>query len=1011
MAGDADRPDPLGARLAAAKAPQDDPIGRGIEARVRKALLDEDSPPPAIGRFRIDARLGSGGMGVVYAAHDPTLDRPVALKVLHATGDAARKRVLHEARALARLSHENVIGVYEAEALGDDVYIAMERVDGASLRDYLRAESRGVAAIVRLFAQAGSGLAAAHAAGMVHGDFKPENALVDASGRVKVVDFGLARAGDGPADGGDAPAADPTVSRTGSLAGTPAYMAPEQLAGEPVGAAADQFALCVALWEAVHGQRPFAGDTAAELGRCVRAGELREPRRRGAAPAWLDRALRRGLRVDPGERFSSMTALVDELTADRGARRRRWLAAAAGAALLAAGGAIAVAVVGRGGASPCDAGPSRFAEVWNGERANAVRASFGATGRTHAANVADRVIAELDAYGASWTAMHRDACEATHVRREQSGAALDLRMRCLDRRRGEVRALVDLVTGDVDPTALGDAVTAVYALPDVAACADVDALAELVPPPEDAELRARVDALRARLDEIDALRKLGRVDKALELARAADGDAAPMPYAPVRAEAAYRLSQSLLDAGDAAAAEDALRRAVEAGTAARDDALVARSWIDLIYAVGYDGARTDEGLALAERAELALTRAGNDDVLRAALASHLGSVLQRAGRFDEALARYEQALALRDRALAPGDPVHGLTRLNIGTIHWALGDTVTARARFESARDALIASLGAEHPAVAMALNNIALTYEDEGKYADAQRVHREALAVRIAALGDGHPDTAGSLLNLGSVLEAEGDLDAARDHYRRALAAFEAAYGAADHPDIALAMNNVANAAQSAGELSEARKLHEAALAMRTRLHGPDHPDVGMSAENLGNVARSERNFDEAIELHERAVAITVAAFGAEHPDAGSTEYNLGATLRAAGRCGDARAHFERSVAGFAQLEGDPMVAYPLTGLGECALDEGRPARAIEPLERALALRAAAETPAAVTAGTQFALARALWPPRRDRDRATHLAADARAAYAAAGDRYADELAAVDAWAAATGVAVSQTY
>jgi serine/threonine protein kinase len=208
MAGDADRPDPLGARLAAAKAPQDDPIGRGIEARVRKALLDEDSPPPAIGRFRIDARLGSGGMGVVYAAHDPTLDRPVALKVLHATGDAARKRVLHEARALARLSHENVVGVYEAEALGDDVYIAMERVDGASLRDYLRAESRGVAAIVRLFAQAGSGLAAAHAAGMVHGDFKPENALVDASGRVKVVDFGLARAGDGPADGGDAPAAD-----------------------------------------------------------------------------------------------------------------------------------------------------------------------------------------------------------------------------------------------------------------------------------------------------------------------------------------------------------------------------------------------------------------------------------------------------------------------------------------------------------------------------------------------------------------------------------------------------------------------------------------------------------------------------------------------------------------------------------------------------------------------------------------------------------------------------------
>lgn len=302
----------------------------------------------SIGRYRLKSELGAGAMGVVYLAEDPQLHRTVALKI-HRRQDAAdADRLLREARSLARLSHPNVIVVHEVDTFEGNVFMAMEFVDGGSLRSWLEEKERATEEILDVFTQAARGLAVAHAAGIVHRDFKPDNVLVGRDGRVRVVDFGLARevlfeslevsraATDPFAITQENPA---TLTRTGTLVGTPAYMAPEQWAGRRADARSDQFAFAVALFEALYGQRPFVGDTFAVLSRAVGSGEIVVPRHTRRIPKPMARALLRALRTDPKERFPSMDALSRALTEkERPAKR---LAIGVGIALLCGIGGVA----------------------------------------------------------------------------------------------------------------------------------------------------------------------------------------------------------------------------------------------------------------------------------------------------------------------------------------------------------------------------------------------------------------------------------------------------------------------------------------------------------------------------------------------------------------------------------------------------------------------------------------------------------------------------------------------
>jgi hypothetical protein len=279
-----------------------------------------------VGRYVIGELLGAGGMGEVYAADDPELARRVAVKLLRKDLRAAigEARLQREAQAMARISHENVIAVYDVGTHEDQVFVAMELVTGQSLRGWLKERPRTIAEIVPVFAAAGRGLAAAHAAGFVHRDFKPDNVLVGRDGRVRVTDFGLARA-DGrheqPPRGAAlaSPAIDEPLTMSGAVVGTPAYMAPEQHAGANVDARSDQFGFCVALYEALYDERPFAGKNLAELAREVGAGNVRPPGKgKGRrVPASLRAIVLRGLAVRPGDRFATMDELVAALGRDR----------------------------------------------------------------------------------------------------------------------------------------------------------------------------------------------------------------------------------------------------------------------------------------------------------------------------------------------------------------------------------------------------------------------------------------------------------------------------------------------------------------------------------------------------------------------------------------------------------------------------------------------------------------------------------------------------------------------
>jgi len=310
---------------------------------------EELKPGSPLGRYVVRERLGAGGMGVVYEAYDPELNRKIAIKLVRpgASGSISasegRARLMREAQAMAQLSHPNVIAVHDVGTFGDQVFIAMEYVEGRTLTHWLAEQKRPWRAIVNMFVHTGRGLAAAHAAGILHRDFKPDNVLVGKDGRPRVLDFGLARAlfgepekgalddelakadADGPSN--LAPLA-VVLTRPGRLMGTPAYMAPEQLMGERVDEKADQYSFCAALFQGLYGILPFNPDNFGALLEQIRLRKVNEVPNSNSVPPSVHRALLRGLSPNPVDRFSSMEALLEKLERQRAVPRRQKLTVA-----------------------------------------------------------------------------------------------------------------------------------------------------------------------------------------------------------------------------------------------------------------------------------------------------------------------------------------------------------------------------------------------------------------------------------------------------------------------------------------------------------------------------------------------------------------------------------------------------------------------------------------------------------------------------------------------------------
>jgi len=831
-------------------------LAEAIEpARVFAELFQHAAEPQQLGRYAVLGTLGQGGMGVVLRAYDRELDRPVALKVLRRElGKHHTIRLRREAQAMAKLSHPNVVQVYEVGEIDGQTFVAMELVKGKTPHEWLQQAPRpDWRACVRLFVQLGAGLAAAHDRGLVHRDFKPGNAIIDDKGRARVLDFGLARqAGDdgGGDDGGDdeptsvshrtQPAEhepvplEVSITTTGAVLGTPAYMPPEQMAGARADARSDQFSFCVSLFEAVYGERPFEGSSMAALMVSMKRGTVRSPPKRSKVPAALRKALLRGLAIDPAKRWPSMVALLEQLRSLVDPRRGRWLALAVGVGLLAIGGGLGVDRF-AAWASRCSGARAQLDGIWDEARKREVQAAILGTELAYAPGTWERVEQRLDEHTDAWIDQHTEVCEATAVRGEQSEEVQALRMGCLHERRSHVRATVD-VLARADAEVAEHAVQAVASLPGLSRCADVDALRAEVPPPEDPAVAEQVNALRERLIAAKAKEKAGKPLEGLAVAEAVVTEAKTLDYEPLMARAWLLQGALQANTGDYEGALATLRPAYDAAVARRMTSEAADAAITLVYILGYELARHDEARRWAEHAD-PLSRADGTDHARAGYVSILGAVAASEGKYDEARGYFERALAILEEALEP--------------------DLLT----------------------IARPLTNLGNVAELQGRFDEARDIHQRVLAIFEKALGPDHPHVAGVLNNLGNVAESQGKLDEARDFLERALAIDEKALGP-DHPDVANPLNNLGNVVYSQGKLDEARDLYQRALAIREKALGPDHPQVASLLGNLGNLAEAQGKLDEARDLHVRALAIYEKAVAPDHPSVAYPLCGLGRVL-----------------------------------------------------------------------------------------------------------------------------------
>ena len=829
-----------------------------------------------IGRYVILDRVGAGGMGVVYKAYDPELDRRIALKLLSVDvtqrggGTEARARLFREAQALAKLSHPNVITVHDVGIVGTDVFIAMEFVEGQTLRQWLAQESRPYSDVLGVFADAGLGIVAAHGAGLIHRDFKPDNVMIGNDGRVRVLDFGLARAagGEEPGVGAGAAAArdidsgssrhlNTPLTNAGTVMGTPAYMAPEQHLGHKVDARSDQFAFCVALYQALYGERPFRGKTPKAIERAVTHGEIRSPPHETRVPQWIRRIVLRGLSVNPDDRFDSMTELLAALARDPRVFRRRVAIACAGLA------AIVIALVALWPASvtaeKCDRAASKLVGVWDSNVRARVRAAFLSTERSYAREMFNRVVKVLDAYRDRWIQVHKDTCLRT-VSGEQSGELLDRKMYCLQRRLDEFKAHAVVISGKQTGQSLGVALQSSHELTQPEDCANVEMSAAEIPAPSDPATKSRINQVYARLDEVKALRRNGNFKLAKTKVDAVVDEARDIDYTPLLGEVLYvQATVTAKISTDYAVTEKHFMEALEAAAEARDAALEAKAWTELIYTSGYRQARHDAAYVMAAAARAALSRTTDDPTTEARLTSHLAIVLHEQGRWKEARRELRRALEIQSKDPGPNEIRLAPFLINLGTA-LRKRDSEEALNHFERARAIYIDAFGENHPEVSHALGNMAPLVASRGDPQRALELIERAITIRKNALGTEHSLVAFALVDKAAMLS---DLDRWED----AIALLEEAAAirlkeanGRPHPKVAVVHHNIANNLHKMGRLEEALASFRTAHGIWLKTVGEKHPHAAYTLTGLGAVLLRLGRFDEAIRYLESALRTRIA-------------------------------------------------------------------------------------------------------------------------------------------------------
>ncbi len=1001
------------------------------KAQVRAALFHK-SEPIRIGRFILLEPLGAGAMGEIYAAYDEQLDRKVALKLVRSGSPLTAKadeRLLREAQTLAQVSHPNVVQIYEAGTYDGRLFIAMELVRGKTLTRWLCDAAQLPRAvrqreILRQFIAAGRGLEAAHAAGLAHRDFKPDNVLVGDDGRVRVVDFGLARAlGEAPeptgANGagneasgeveGAAPpvvpadiASGPTVvlepaapagpdpfstsaatidlpappapdarvaatsgpsgrdpgasaprlkaalrlTATGTVMGTPFFMAPEQMRGALADRRSDQFSFCVALYHALYDSFPFSGRSFQELRDSMQTDEV-EFSSGVPVPAFVRHALHRGLSVDPAHRFATMGELLAAL-APRARRHRGWIAAAG---LLAIAGAAAL-VVRSQAPDPCATAGAGIDAEWSQVRQVTMHVAFLRSSLPFAGPAWDGVKTRLDDYARRWHGDAYAACQATHVEHTQSAEQLDRRMLCLDRGRRQLAALVGELTGGA-PDAVEHAVEAAGALPELEACSRAENLLFGVAPPP-AAVAAEVARVRDRLAQARTLEQLGRYDESLAVARDASTATERLGYPPVHAEALVQAARVLGERSTADTRKEAQRLYFEALTIAeaeRHDQLTVEIWTQLVRLA----ARMDSNMAQAHewwgqayawsRRNAPMLRLPGDDVdNQAELHYLLGEIYYRESEYAKAVEEDRRAIA-------------AFSEISKHSLELS---------RYDGA---------------------LAKSLERLGALDEAVQLHERSLSIARDALGASHPRVVLLTINYGKALKNAGRPGEARFVLQDALASIAPQYRFA-HPDAARIHGFLSELEYGSGHLDRAAEHARMSLQIYERVLSPQHASIAEAYRNLANVEFMRRNYQDALTLYEQVLTLRRRNFGGDHYQVGVAEVSVAETLFALEHYESAMTHIHEAerifTAGSARER--EIQAWLFTVKGEILVAQRKFGAAIPVLESALGGFNDYVAEQANHALAMWALARALHEFGGNQGRVRSLAEDAHSIFAGLG-------------------------
>lgn len=777
-----------------------------------------------VGRYVLGRRLGAGGMGVVFEAHDPELHRRVAIKLLHPgsadDAETTRTRLLREARAMARLAHPNVVAVHDVGRAGEQVFVAMELVEGTTLTRWIAAQSRTQPKLLETFVQAGRGLEAAHAVGLVHRDFKPDNVLIGADGRARVTDFGLARPTLTWRDTEPAPQPPPGVdplrvsmavtTAHGAIVGTPAYMSPEQWRGEATDARTDQFSFCIALYEALFSVRPFRGRTWVDLCHAVLHTPMHPPPR--SAPSWLRAALVRGLTLDPNARFASMAELLTALSRDRGRALR--VGAIAGAMGLGAAATVGVLnwVADETTAEDSteadaeltpdsdDGAPTEPQEAEAPDATTATPPDLGATEPTSAiADAAELCVQRAASADGAWTAERRSKLiERMHTMNRgtaivsQTMPILDAwvdsyateaakpcspdaslsheasRTRCLSQRRASLDAWAARAVAHPAFRLQSSIAGASYQLPSLRRCADDEWLAEAVDPAPP-EVAPKAHLLRSDL-------AANAADTAFTLYGAATGEAEriateadALAYPPVQAEAQLAVGLIAAIRHDDDAAVTWLEQAAVTAELAKHTAVQVDAAVALIVEQGAHQLKPASAKRWLRIAQSVGDRT-EDAELGAKTTLARGRLEHAVWELVAAKTTLTNAVEQYRHALGEQHPGNAAAHLALAQVLLDLDDAEQATKHAEAACKLLKKRLGPNDLQLGRAQVTLARAHLVAGKLDAAADAIKIGVEIPFPSLSIRHDfDRGDALLVQGDTEAARGDTGAALETYKKA--------------------------------------------------------------------------------------------------------------------------------------------------------------------------------------------------------------------------------------------------